>query len=108
MKWTAAQYLCTRLINRRALRRSIADRGWALVKVMHMRKKLTLVLCWLVMFGNAATVHQAASIAALEPEFRRTEIVISVVAILSLCCALILRAKIVKSLREDRAGGVNS
>ncbi len=66
-----------------------------------MRQQLVLVFCWVVMFGNVAIVVAAPGIALCYRDLLPLEIEASVVAVLSFCCALLLRGRVVKSLRAS-------
>lgn len=66
-----------------------------------MRAQLTLGLCWLVMLGNAYVVLFAPSALIHDPVLRDFIPPILTLAMLSFWCALVLRRRIVKSIRES-------
>jgi Na+/melibiose symporter-like transporter len=77
--------------------------GRELVKVTQLWRNVLLVLCWLVILGDGGiSVLAAPILAARHPELATLERQICIVAILSISCALILRKRIVKSIREER------
>jgi hypothetical protein len=72
------------------------------------RPAIVLCLCWLVMLGNAlCLIAPAPTVALYYPELAPVSIGGAVVGVMSICCALILRRMIVRSIRHDdgKAGG---
>jgi len=68
-----------------------------------MRRSLVIVLCWLVMFGNASVVFWAPTVAAKFPVLQHVMIQTCVVAALSFVTAVLLRMQIIKTVNEEAA-----
>ncbi len=67
-----------------------------------MRRQLLLVLCLLAILGNVFLVMLPAStVARFDPALATLELNRCIVGLLSIWCALLLRKRIVESIRVD-------